>query len=162
MASKAHLNQVIASYLIEIRADETPDKEIYIFENGEYGDDILTYRIIHERSNKIARLFVDKGIGKGDTVAIYMRNHPEFVCGMMGGITIGAIAVPVDPRNKGERLKFLLNNCKARAVIVSGECLEDLEAVIADVPTLRFITVAYQPGQNVAVSTKYHALNEVM
>jgi len=85
MASKAHLNQVIASHLIEIRADETPDKEIYIFENGEYGDDILTYRIIHERSNKVARLFVDKGIGKGDTVAIYMRNHPEFVCGMMGG-----------------------------------------------------------------------------
>ena len=162
MASKAHLNQVIASHLIEIRADETPDKEIYIFENGEYGDDILTYRILHERSNKIARLFVDKGIGKGDTVAIYMRNHPEFVCGMMGGITIGAIAVPVDPRNKGQRLKFLLNNCKARAVIVSGECLEDLEAVIADVPTLRFVTVAYQPGQNIAVSTKHHALNEVM
>ncbi|MCK7477615.1 MAG: acyl--CoA ligase [Candidatus Moduliflexus flocculans] len=136
--------------------------EIYIFENGEHGEDILTYRILHERSNKIARLFVDKGIGKGDTFAIYMRNHPEFICGMMAGVTIGAIAVPVDPRNKGERLKFLLNNCKARAVIVSGECLEDLEAVIADVPTLRFITVAYQPGQNIAVSTKYHALNEVM
>ena len=64
MASKAHLNQVIASHLIEIRADETPDKEIYIFENGEYGDDILTYCILHERSIKSPGFLSTKGSAK--------------------------------------------------------------------------------------------------
>ncbi len=55
MSSKAHLNQVIASHLAEIKADEDPDREIYIFEKGDLGEDVLTYQNIYENSNKIAR-----------------------------------------------------------------------------------------------------------
>ena len=44
MTSKAYLNQVIASHLAEIKADEDPDREIYIFEKGELGEDVLTYK----------------------------------------------------------------------------------------------------------------------
>ena len=162
MSSKAHLNQVIASHLAEIRADEEPDKEIYIFEKGELGEDVLTYRDLYENSNKIARLFVNNGIGSGDTYAVFMRNHPEFVYSVLAGPTVGAIMVPVDPRTRGARLKFLLNDCGAKAVIVSGECLEQLEEVINDIPSLKITTVAYRPEQNIPVSDKYHALNEVL
>lgn len=162
MSSKAHLNQVIASHLAEIRADEEPDKEIYIFEKGELGEDVLTYRDLYENSNKIARLFVNNGIGSGDTYAVFMRNHPEFVYSVLAGPTVGAIMVPVDPRTRGARLKFLLNDCGAKAVIVSGECLEQLEEVINDIPSLKLTTVAYRPEQNIPVSDKYHALNEVL
>ncbi len=135
MASKAHLNQVIASHLIEIRADEMPDKEIYIFENGEHGEDILTYRILHERSNKIARLFMDKGIGKGDTFAIYMRNHPEFVCGMARGSLWAPLPFPRGSRTTRDSGKFLLTTARPGRSLFPDE---DLEAVITDVPTLRF------------------------
>lgn len=162
MSSKAHLNQVIASHLAEIRADEEPDKEIYIFEKGELGQDVLTYRDLYENSNKIARLFVNNGIGSGDTYAVFMRNHPEFVYSVLAGPTVGAIMVPVDPRTRGARLKFLLNDCGAKAVIVSGECLEQLEEVINDIPSLKLTTVAYRPEQNIPVSDKYHTLNEVL
>jgi len=162
MLSKAHLNQVIASHLAEIRADEEPDKEIYIFEKGGLGEDVLTYRDLYENSNKIARLFVNNGIGSGDTYAVFMRNHPEFVYSVLAGPTVGAIMVPVDPRTRGARLKFLLNDCGAKAVIVSGECLEQLEEVINDIPSLKLTTVAYRPEQNIPVSDKYHALNEVL
>jgi len=67
MGSKAHLNQVIASHLAEIKADEDPDREIYIFEKGDLGEDVLTYKNLYENSNKIARLFFDNDIGRGDT-----------------------------------------------------------------------------------------------
>ena len=100
MSSKAHLNQAIGSHLIEIKAHEKPDKEILIFENGDQGEDILTYQNIYENSNKIARLFLENGIETGDTYAILMRNHPEFVYGMIGGPTIGAISVLIDPRTR--------------------------------------------------------------
>ena len=36
MSSKAHLNQAIAAHLIEMKADEKPDKEVLIFENGDH------------------------------------------------------------------------------------------------------------------------------
>ena len=162
MTSKAHLNQVIASHFVEIKADETPDKEIFIFEKAELGEDVLTYKDLYENSNKIARLFMDNGIGSGDTYAVFMRNHPEFVYSLLAGPTVGAVMVPVDPRTRGDRLKFLLKDSGAKAVIVSGECLEQLEEVIKDIPSLKLATVAYRPEQDVPVSSKYHSLNEML
>ena len=79
MSSKAHLNQAIASHYLEMKVDDKPDKEILIFEKGELGEDILTYQDLYENSNKVARLFLDSGLRKGDTYAVFMRNHPEFV-----------------------------------------------------------------------------------
>jgi crotonobetaine/carnitine-CoA ligase len=162
VAGKAHLNQVIASHLAEIKADEEPDREIYVFEKGGLGEDVLTYRDLYENSNRISRLFVDNGIGSGDTYAVFMRNHPEFVYSVLAGPTIGAVMVPVDPRTRGDRLKFLLKDCGAKAVIVSGECLEQLEEVASDLPALKLTAVAYRPEQNVPVSDRYPALNEAL
>ncbi len=162
MSSKAHLNQAIGSHLIEIKAHEKPDKEILIFEKGDLGEDILTYQDIYANSNKIARLFLENGIEKGDTFAILMRNHPEFVYAMIGGPTIGAIAVLVDPRTRGDRLRYVLRDSKAKAIIVSGECLPQLEEVIDDMPHIKLVCVAYRQEQNVPVSAKYPALNDTL
>ena len=160
--SKAHLNQVIASHLAEIKAEEDPGRPIYIFEKGDLGEDVVTYKDLYENSNKIARFFLDSGIGRGDTYAVFMRNHPEFVYSLLAGPTIGSIMVPIDPRSRGDRLRFLLKDCGAKAVIVSGECLEQLEEVVKDLPALKLVSVAYRPEQGIQVTGKYHALNEVV
>jgi crotonobetaine/carnitine-CoA ligase len=162
MSSKAHLNQAIGSHLIEIKAHEKPDKEILIFEKGNLGEDILTYQDIYTNSNKIARLFLENGIEKGDTFAILMRNHPEFVYTMFGGPTIGAISVLIDPRTRGDRLRYVLNDSKAKAVVVSGECLPQLEEVLDDMPHIKLVCVAYREEQNSPVSSSYPSLNEII
>ncbi len=162
MGSKAHLNQAIASHLVEIKADEAPDQEIFVFERGKFGDDVLTYKDLYQNSNKVARLLLDNGIGKGDVFAVFMRNYPEFsYCILAGGFT-GAIMVPVDPRLRGDRLRFILANSNAKAVIASGECLEQLTEVIGDLPNLKFVTVAYQRDQEVPEDPNFHALNETL
>ena len=73
-------------------------------------DEILTYGQLYEDSNKIARAFLDAGLEKGDVYAVFMRNHAEFVLSMLAGPVIGTIMVPIDPRSRGDRLKFLLQN----------------------------------------------------
>ena len=162
MSSKAHLNQAIASHLIEMKADDKPDKEILIFENGEAGEDVITYRHLYENSNKIARLFLENGFEKGDTYAVFMRNHAEFVYAMLAGPVIGAIMVPIDPRSRGDRLRFLLQNSGAKAVIVSGELLEQLTPVLDKVPNVKLVSVVYRREQNVPVSSDYPSLNETL
>lgn len=162
MGSKAHLNQAIASHLIEIKADQAPDQQIFIFERGEFGDDVLTYKNLYENSNKIARLLLDQGIGKGDVFAVFMRNYPEFAYCILAGGFIGSVMVPVDPRSRGERLKFILANSNAKAVIASSECLDQLTEVIRNLPNIKFITIAYQRDQQVPVSPDFHALNETL
>ena len=52
MGSKAHLNQVIVSHLIELKADETPEREVFVFERGDRGEDVLTYKKLYENSNR--------------------------------------------------------------------------------------------------------------
>lgn len=162
MATKAHLNQVIASHLVELRADETPDTQLYIFERGENGEDALTYADLYEKSNKIARLLLDHGIGKGDTFGVFMRNYPEFIYSLLAGTTVGAIMVPIDPRNRGDRLKYLLNNCNAKAVITAGESLESFEEIADGIPSVKLVSVAYRPEHGVPVSDRFHALNEIL
>ncbi len=162
MSSKAHLNQAIASHLIEIKADEKPDKEVLIFENGDYDDDILTYRDLYKNSNKVARLLLDIGLSKGDTYAVFMRNHPEFVYAMLAGPVIGAIMVPIDPRSRGDRLRFLLKNSNTKAVFVSGELLAQLTQVIGQLPNIKLVSVVYRPEQQIPVSTDYPSLNEIL
>jgi acyl-CoA synthetase (AMP-forming)/AMP-acid ligase II len=162
MSSKAHLNQVIASHMVEIKADQTPDKEIYVFEKGEHGEDILTYRDLYENSNKIARLMLNAGIEKGDTYGVFMRNHPEFVYTLLAGPTIGAMMVPIDPRSRGDRLRFLLNNSGVKAVFVSDECLEQLEEVIADTPKVKLVSVAKRPEHDLPPPKNYPLLNETL
>ncbi len=162
MGSKAHLNQAMASHLVEIKADEAPDQEIFVFERGKFGDDVLTYKDLYQNSNKVARLLLDHGVGKNDVFAVFMRNYPEFAyCILAGGFT-GAIMVPVDPRLRGDRLKFILANSNAKAVIASGECLEQLTEVLGDLPKLKFITVAYQRDQEVPEDPNFPALNETL
>jgi len=135
--SKAHLNQVIASHFVEIKADESPDKPIFIFEKGNNGEDLITFKDLHVNANKIARWFIDNDIGKGDYFAIYMRNHPEFIYALLGGIVVGAIAVPIDPRYRGERLKFIINNSSAKAVSARGNALPILKRQLMNYPPLK-------------------------
>lgn len=162
MSSKAHLNQAIGSHLIEIKAHEKPDKEILIFEKGEHGEDILTYKDLYEATNKIARLFLDDGMEKGDTYAIFMRNHPEFISSLYAGPTIGAVATLIDPRTKGDKLKYMLTDSKSKAVIVSDECLPQLEEVISDLPGIKLVYVANRPEHGLPVSKLYPSLNETL
>lgn len=162
MSSKAYLNQAIVSHLIEMKAEDKPDQEVIVFENGGHDADVLTYRSLYENSNKIARLFLDSGLEKGDTYALFMRNHAEFVYTMLAGPVIGAVMVPIDPRSRGDRLRFLLTHAKAKAVIVSGELLPQLEEVIGRAPNVKTVFVVWRKEQGFAVSDAYPALNETL
>lgn len=161
MSSKLHLNQAIVSHLIELKAESKPDKEILIFENGDTGEDTITYRDLYEKSNKVARLLLQSGIGKGDTYAVFMRNHPEFVYAMMAGPVIGAIMIPVDPRSRGDRLKFFLENSRAKAIFVSGELLPFLTSVLP-LSNVKLITVVYRTEQDIEVSPDFPILNDCL
>lgn len=164
MAAKTHLNQAIISHFLELKADAQPDKEILVFENSstpDTPDEILTYGHLYEGSNRIARAFLDAGLEKGDAYGVFMRNHAEFVLSMLAGPVIGTIMVPIDPRSRGERLKFLLTNSAAKAVVVSLDFLPALEEVLPDLPAIKTVFVVQKPGQTMEGPVNHPFLNEV-
>ena len=134
------------SYEVDAKAEENPGFEIITFENGNYADEVLTYKTIVSYGRKLAIKLKDSGFGKGDVVALLMRNHPEFVYALYATNIIGAILLPIDPRTKGERLAFVLKDSKAKGVIFTAEFQENVQRVIKDLPDLGIIGTVCKEG----------------
>jgi hypothetical protein len=77
-------NAFILADLVQIRAEEKPERDVLTFEHysldgGATPDEVRTYADLQVHSNRIAAELIEKGMQPGDRFAIMMRNHPEFV-----------------------------------------------------------------------------------
>ncbi len=59
------------------------------------------------------------GVERGDRVAILSENRPEWITLDMGALSIGAVTTPIYPSYPAARVEHLLNDCGAKAVLVS-------------------------------------------
>ena len=57
----------------------------------------ISYAELDKLVNRAANCFLQLGICKGDRVAIYLANTPQFIIALYGVFKIGAIAVPINP-----------------------------------------------------------------
>ena len=95
------------------------DKEFLIFE-GER----LSFKEIWSRACRLANALRDElGVKQGDKVALAMRNYPEWCVSYMAVISLGGVVVPLNAWWKAEELKYGLEDCGAKIVIVDGKRL---------------------------------------
>ncbi len=127
------------SYELDAKAEDNPDFEIITFANGNYADEVLTYKKIVSNGRRLAKKLKDEGFGKGDVLALLMRNHPEFVYSLYATNVLGTVLLPIDPRTKGERLAFVLKDSKAKGVIFTTEFKESALPVLKDLPNIDVI-----------------------
>lgn len=149
------------AYELDYKAENTPDLNIVTFENGDFAENVLTYADIVKQGRKIAQKLIKTNIGKGDTFALMMRNHPEFVYALYASILIGAVMIPIDPRVKGDRLKYMLNDSKAKGIILTSEFMANVTAVLPDLPYINVLGVSYKEGMNIPVNDQFPSLNEI-
>jgi amino acid adenylation domain-containing protein len=109
---------MIPAYLVdgflEISAARMPDK-IALISGGQR----LTYRQMEEWANRIAHRLIEAGIERGDRVAIWLENGPDAAASIFGVLKAGAVFVPVNPGTKEDKLRYILADCGARALITS-------------------------------------------
>ena len=113
-------NPFILADIIAAKAEELPDRDILTFEGaGVRDDEIRTYTDLWENGNRIAAGLIARGMEPGDRFAILIRNHPEFVDIMVGASLSACVFVPIDPRTKGQKLSYTLNNSNCKGVIAA-------------------------------------------
>jgi fatty-acyl-CoA synthase len=102
----------------------------------------LTYRELDERSLRFARFLFDAGLRRGDHVALLTVNDPKafevYWAALRSGLYITALNRHLAPAEIG----YIVNDCDARALIVSGALREVAEAITDDTPEVR-IRLAY-------------------
>jgi acyl-CoA synthetase (AMP-forming)/AMP-acid ligase II len=158
----AEKNPALFSNIIEMRFEENPDKVGFIFENGgRYPDEEITYKEMAANSFKLAKAYQDAGITQGDAVALVMRNNPEVVYAMSAANLTGTVVVPIDPRSKGEKLGYMLSDCKAKAVITTADLLPEVEAAAVGASGLDNIWLNLKPDADPSLTDKYSTLNEL-
>ena len=68
---------------------------------------------------RAARGLIKLGIEKGDRVALWSPNIPEWVVGQLALAKVGAILVPIDPGAVPSDLRFMLEQSESRAIIMA-------------------------------------------
>jgi acyl-CoA synthetase (AMP-forming)/AMP-acid ligase II len=124
----------LTAYLREW-ARRTPDKPCLIF----YGNEI-TFKQLDDLSNRFASFLAAKGLKKGDRVAVFLPNCPQFHIAFFGILKIGCIHVPVNPMFKEHELLYELNDADAQ-VIVTLDQLYPIVQTIKDQTNLREVVV---------------------
>jgi long-chain acyl-CoA synthetase len=79
-------------------------------------------------SDALATALAARGLARGDRVALYLQNVPQFVIGLIAAWKLGAIAVPVNPMLKERELRYVLRDSGARALISLNELWNSVAA----------------------------------
>lgn len=117
-----------------------------------HGDRRISYRDLAERTARLAGHLAAQGLGAHreraelpnwesgqDHLALYLHNCPEYLEGMLGGYRARVAPFNVNYRYVEEELRYLLNDAQATAIVYHSCFAERLEAVRADVPSLRVL-----------------------
>ncbi|CRK51615.1 Fatty-acid--CoA ligase [Rhodococcus sp. RD6.2] len=91
-----------------------------------YFDATVTYRDLGQMSDALAVALGERGIGKGDRVALVLQNVPQFHVAVLAAWKLGAVVVPLNPMYRDRELHAVLADSGAAVVI----CLESVHAEV--------------------------------
>ena len=83
------------------------------------GAQTWTYREAWETVSRIGRVFLDRGLRKGDRILIRLPQSPEYAFAFFGASLAGLIPVPASPQLTSEEAAFLLSDTEARGAVTS-------------------------------------------
>ena len=81
----------------------------------------LTYGELASRSNRGAHLFRSRGLHPGQHVAVLMDNEPSFFEVAWAAQSSGLYFTPINRHLRPAEIEYILDDCEARALIVSRE-----------------------------------------
>src|SRR5258706_9428444 len=121
---------------LEHSADRAPEKIALVTDGGSY-----TYGELDRLSDRLAQVLLAEGVGRGDRVAIFLENSAEAVIGAFAILKVGAVFLVVNPGMKTGKVAYILNDCRATAVISHSKQREILDAIEGLTTSLRFLIV---------------------
>ncbi len=107
-----------------------------------YEDERVTYDAWFRAVARLAAEFRERGVDKGDRVALAMRNLPEWPVAFFAATCIGAICVPLNAWWTGPELAFGLANSGSKLLVCDAERWERIAQHRAEMPELATVFVS--------------------
>jgi long-chain acyl-CoA synthetase len=123
-----------------------------------YEDERVTYDAHFRAVAQLAHKLREMGVGKGDRVALAMRNLPEWPVIFYATVSIGAIIVPLNAWWTGGEVDYAMNDSGAKLLFVDGERHERLKDCYERMPALERVVVARAKSELTAPATGLEGL----
>ena len=109
----------------------------------------MNYRSLLDLTYRFAAALQKSGVKKGDRVALYLPNCPQFVIAYYATLMAGGIVVPCNPAYVAREIKHQLNDSGAETIIVLSLMYPNVKKIRAET-ALKQVIVAnikeYFPG----------------
>lgn len=103
--------------VVDVYAQEQPDKIALVWCNDHGEERIFTFRDMKQWSDKAANLFRSYGIRKGDTVMLTLKSRYDFWICMIGLNKIGAVAIPSTHMLKAKDIVYRIKKANLKMVV---------------------------------------------
>ncbi|WP_082462428.1 AMP-binding protein [Agromyces sp. Leaf222] len=108
----------------------------------------IDYGTLWDQSRAYAGALRDRGIGRGDRVAMLVPNVPDFARVYYAALALGAVVVPVHLLFKAEEIEYVLRDSGADVLVAAGPLLGEAvpAATAAGVPLITVLTPPVEAG----------------
>lgn len=103
-------------------AEKYGKKTVLIF----YGKEI-SYTKLKELVDRFATALADLGVKRGDTVALYLLNCPQYVIAYFAALRIGAKVTPISPVYTSHEIKHQLQDSDATTMVCQDILYDNVE-----------------------------------
>ena len=99
----------------------------------------MSYAAMDALASRVAAALERAGIRRGDRVALYLPNCPEFICCFYGILKLGAVVVPMNILFRSLEITQLLAHSEARILIADARQRDEVAACLPGVTTLETV-----------------------
>ncbi|MGC2696681.1 MAG: benzoate-CoA ligase family protein [Candidatus Angelobacter sp.] len=131
----------VATYFVDRHMSEGRARKI----SFACGDEQVTYGQLFERVNRAGNALKKLGVRQEERVGMLLLDTPEFVYCFFGAIKMGAVPIPMNTLLKPQEYEYILNDSRARVLIVSDSLLPQVQAIAKE--KLRYLKTIVVFGQ---------------
>ena len=118
-----HYPELSLAKILHKTAQSFPESSALYFAKGK-----ITFSELETLAGRFGKALQESGVKKGERVALYLPNIPEFVVAYYGVLRVGAICVAISPLYKERELLHILKDSEAGVVVCWDRLLGFVEA----------------------------------
>lgn len=100
------------------------------------GDHTITWAAFDQRTNRMARAFVARGLAPGQTVAILARNTPAYIEAFAASLKARLVPVNINYRYKADEIAYIFRDAGIKAVVFQREFAPVVESLRQTFPDI--------------------------
>ncbi len=101
----------------------------------------VTYADLNEKVNRVSHALMDRGLVKGDVVALIASNSIDFLVTYYACAKAGYVCVPINLGWRAEEVRYVLEHSKTRCLVVEGSIAPKFARGFMDLPQLKLIFI---------------------